>query len=177
MQGAYPNCNETAGDRRDREDDRVEKEPQIPPHRRSSLFWLLHLVVCASPPPAAAQAQITMPVEVLPGPPDLAALCSASKNYVEGDSKDSADITITVQNLLTPPQYPYVYTGKVQLLGSEASPAQFTVELPKPLSLIGNSIGPPGFCAPYTSEIWGCGGANTSTIPAGGSTKIDFRVT
>jgi hypothetical protein len=141
-------------------------------------FSPLIVMACGLPPPAAAQAQITMPVEVLPGPPDLAALCSASKDNIEGNNQDSAAITITVQNLLTPPQYPYVYTGKVQLLGSEASPVEFKVEVPKPLSLVGSNIGPPGLCAPYSSELFGCGGgASLVTIPAGGSMKIDFRVT
>lgn len=140
----------------------------------------LILMICGLPPPAVAQAQITMPVEVLPGPPDLAALCSASKNYVEGDSKDSADITITVQNLLTPPQYPHVYTGKVQLLGSEARQVTLEVKVSKPLSLSGN-ISPAGLCIHdhNVPEYFVCGALsfNTITIPAGGSTKIDFRVT
>jgi hypothetical protein len=56
--------------------------------RKNLIAALLNLsplivMVCGLPPQAAAQAQIMMPVEILPGPPDLAALCSASKDNVE----------------------------------------------------------------------------------------------
>jgi hypothetical protein len=138
-------------------------------------FSPLIVIACGLPSPAAAQAQITMPVEVLPGPPDLAALCSASKDNVEGNKQDSATITITLQNLLTPPQYPYVYTGKVQLLGSEASTAMLRFKVPKPLS-VGT---PPPHCANDVSdpELWGFGIINAVSIPAGGSIKINFPVT
>src|SRR4051812_11993289 len=82
-------------------------------------FCLFVLALALSTTVGAQQGLNIYPIEVLPGPPDLAAQISAAPTQIYGGpnfqgANESSLLTVTVQNRLTPPERPYLFEGRLR---------------------------------------------------------------
>lgn len=130
-------------------------------------------------PPVSGQIQIKPNQFVIrSGPPDLVMRMSASPTSIYGGPWNGVNeisiVTITVENRLT---FRKLMPGQARAVGhgSDARGVLVSIDIPAPLSQVGNVTAPIGFqCAVspnnHTVICWG------GTIPAGKSINIEIAV-